>query len=117
MKKILIASFTFFAVFQFGATIADFKVVKNPEPGQKIYWTMQNNKVSPCAWYEVWEVLAIQNDVVKLKKVKAPSISFSDDEEYLELDKLNSWSSEEDAKMASGRNRCHLRRKFEGANP
>ena len=60
MKKVVIASFVIYAVFQLGVANADFKVVEDPTPGQQIYWTMQNDKSSPCAWYEVWEVLAIQ---------------------------------------------------------
>jgi hypothetical protein len=114
MKKFVIASLALYAVFQHGVANADFKVVENPTPGQQIYWTMQNDKSSPCAWHEVWEVLAIQNGVVKLKKMKSPSVSFTDEETYQELGELKSWSSEEDAKKSSDSNECHLKHRFEG---
>jgi hypothetical protein len=114
MKKVVLASFALYAAFQLEAANADFKVVENPTPGQQIYWTMQNDKSSPCAWYEAWEVLAVQNGVVKLKKVKSPSVSFTDEEHYSELGKLSSWSSEEDAKRSSDANKCHLKHRFEG---
>jgi len=115
MKRILIALFASYAVFQLEAANADFETVTNPTPGQKIYWTREDEKSSgPCAWYEVWEVLEIQNGVVKLKKVNGTGVSFTSDEHLSKLGKLKSWASEEEAKEVSDANQCHLKRKFDG---
>ncbi len=58
--------------------------------------------------------MTVKNGVAKLKKVKAPSVSFTDEETDQEVGKLSSWSSEEDAKMASDDDKCHLKNKFDG---
>ncbi|SDY15656.1 hypothetical protein SAMN05421644_1342 [Allochromatium warmingii] len=114
MKKFLISSLACVCVMQIEVVSAGVEVVKNPTVGQGIYWTFQNDEVSPCAWHEAWEVIDIQNNVVKLKKLRASSASFTGEEKYKELGQLKSWSSEEEAKRISDTNDCHLKQKFEG---
>lgn len=79
-----------------------FLPVKDAKTGQKIYWIYSDKKSKePCpknVWYETWEIVSIENEVAKIRKKEAPSLSWTGEEKFVKLDGLTAYVTEQEAK-------------------